>query len=382
MPVFKSEEKLSPEYVPARLVHREGELTFLRTLFSSLRTGAAYHVRAVIVGSVGTGKTSLAKLFGRTLESEGFGERTRVIYTHLNCRINRSLFSVLRRIADHLGVATPRRGYSDQEVLENIMETLRRRDAHLVLCLDEADVLISEEGSDPIYFLTRAGEDIGEGGRISLILVLRDPDYVERLDPQTKSGLGGSTIHLKEYSREQLFDILKYRASEGFFEGAVDDEILDFIAEIGAERGDARYTIDILWRSGKFAEAEGAPRINPEHVRKAVASVYPTIRRENLSYLSRDETFVLLACAKSLTAGRTHVASSEVYDMYRILCEERNIISKGYTTFWENLQQLQDLGFIRITVKSEGMKGRKSLISLPSIPVNLLIEELMKGLKP
>ncbi len=380
--IFRDEEKLSPEYVPSRLVHREEELDLLNSLYSSLlNAGEPYHVRSLIVGSVGTGKTSLAKLFGQTMERKSTGHGRRIIYTHINCRMNRTLFSILRRIADHVGVGTPKRGYSDSEIMENVLEALSRAGAYLILCLDEVDILIAEEGSEPIYFLSRSGEDYDLGRRISLLMVLRDPDYLDRLDRQTRSSLGNSIIHLREYDRAQLLDILRYRASESLHRGVVDDEVLDFIAEIGAERGDARYTLDLLWRSGKFAEAEGVSRITAEHVRKAVASVYPTIRRENLSYLSRDESITLLACARTLTGGKTRTNSMEIYEAYKILCEERNIPQKGYTTFWTNLQQLQDLGFIRITVQSEGAKGRRSLISLPNIPVNLLEEELSKGLK-
>jgi cell division control protein 6 len=380
--IFKDEEKLSPEYVPSRLVHREEELKLLKSFYSSLLSGGeAYHVRSLIVGSVGTGKTSLAKLFGQTMERESIGRGQRIIYVHINCRINRSLFSVLHRVAYQVGAGTPKRGYSDPEIMESVLAALSRAGAHLILCLDEADILIAEEGGEPIYFLSRSGEDNDLGRRVALLMILRDPDYLERLDRQTRSSLGNSIIHLKEYGRDQLLDILKYRASESFHKGVLDDEVLEFIADIGAERGDARYTLDLLWRSGKFAEAEGVQRITAEHVRKAVASVYPTIRRENLAYLSQDEYITLLACTRTLLGGRTNAASMDVYETYKLLCEEKNIPQKGYTTFWNNLQQLQDLGFVRITVQSGGAKGRRSLISLPNIPVNLLEEELSKGLK-
>jgi cell division control protein 6 len=39
MPVFKNEEKLSPEYVPERLLFREGELKLLFSYFSSVIYG-------------------------------------------------------------------------------------------------------------------------------------------------------------------------------------------------------------------------------------------------------------------------------------------------------------------------------------------------------
>ncbi|MEM4187056.1 MAG: hypothetical protein QW801_07255, partial [Candidatus Caldarchaeum sp.] len=53
---------------------------------------------------------------------------------------------------------------------------------------------------------------------------------------------------------------------------------------------------------------------------------------------------------------------------------------KGYTTFWETIQQLQDLGFLRLSIRSEGARGRKTYVYLPGIPVQLLERELVEDL--
>ncbi|MEM4297642.1 MAG: cell division control protein Cdc6, partial [Nitrososphaerota archaeon] len=88
--IFRNEERLSPEYVPSRLVHREEELRLLRSFYSSLLTGGGtYQVREEVVGYVGTGKTSLAKLFGQSMERESAGRSPKIIYVHINCRVNR-----------------------------------------------------------------------------------------------------------------------------------------------------------------------------------------------------------------------------------------------------------------------------------------------------
>jgi len=380
MPIFKSEEKLSPEYVPDKLLHREEELKLLHSFFSSLlTTQKPYQVRAIISGAVGTGKTSLAKHFGQSLEKEALTKNRIIRYVHVNCRINRSTYAVLRKTAEQLDVDLPRRGYSDEEVLETIVKHLRLNNIRLILCLDEVEPLLSEEGGSPIYLFTRAGEDLRDGGLISLILIFREPEFLERLDPQTLSGLGSNTIHLNEYDLQQLFEILEYRASEAFHKNAITEEVLEFIAQVASERKDARYAIDLLWRSGKYAEAEGAEKVTPEHVRKALASIYPTIRRENLAYLSKDERIILLATARSLMGNKSAVTASELYQNYKIVCEELQTESKGYTSFWETLQQLQDLGFLRLSIRSEGARGRRTCVYLPGIPAQLLERELAKG---
>lgn len=380
MPVFKHEEKLSPEYVPDKLLYRENELKLLLSFFSSLITHEKpFHVRVHISGAVGTGKTSLAKLFGQTMEAEARKKGKKIRFVHVNCRIHRSLYTILRKVVENLELDLPRRGYSDEEILQVLVKFLSSNKIRMILCLDEVEALVAEEGGSPIYLLTRSGEDISEGSFLSLLLVLRELDFLERLDSQTLSGMGTNNIHLNEYSKDQLFEILRYRAAEAFHKNVISDEVIEFLAEVAAERGDARYAIDLLWRAGKYAEAEVSQVVTAEHARKALASVYPTIRRENLSYLSRDEKLVLLAAARGLTVNKTQVTAAEVFQLYKLVCEELRQEAKGYTTFWETLQQLQDLGFVRLSVKSEGVKGRKTYVYLPGIPSQLLEQELMKG---
>ncbi len=381
MRLFRDESKLSPEYVPARLLHRERELQLLMSFFSSSHMPeGAYTVRCVIVGSVGTGKTSLAKLCGRRVEEEASRRGVKIKYIHVNCRIERTLYLVLYRVASELGIELPRRGYSDEEITQKITSYLNRTGTRVIVGLDEAEVLYSEDGGEPFYVLSRLAEEINIPGGFSLITILREPEVLDRLDRPTKSTLLGSVIHLREYDYRQLLDILLYRSSEAFYDGAVMDEAIELIADVSSERGDARYAIDLLWRAGKFAEAENKAQVTPEHVRKAIASIFPTIRRENLEYLSRDEKLVLLSCAHALKDDKAYTTSSDLYTSYKLICEELNLTPKGYTRFWEIMHRLQELGFIRIRVRSEGIKGRRSIVSLPGIPASLLEEELKKAL--
>jgi len=249
----------------------------------------------------------------------------------------------------------------------------------LIICLDDVEALISQEGGEPLYFLTRSSEDTERGNLISLIVVFREPEFLNRLDASTLSGLGNNSIHLEEYDYGQLLDILRYRAGEAFHKGVVSDEILEFIAQLSSDRRDARYAIELLWRSGKFAELDGSDIVTAEHVRKALASVYPTIRRENLSYLRRDERLILLASARALSGNRTSITSKELYQFYRVVCEEMGFDPYGYTFYREKLQHLQDLGYLRLSIKSSNKEGRRTYIYLPGIPATLLEKELIRS---
>ena len=67
--VFMNEEKLSTDYVPPHLIHRDAELRQLAQFFRVLIQAPGSCSKTVsIVGHVGTGKTAIAKRFGDFLE--------------------------------------------------------------------------------------------------------------------------------------------------------------------------------------------------------------------------------------------------------------------------------------------------------------------------
>jgi archaeal cell division control protein 6 len=119
--------------------------------------------------------------------------------------------------------------------------------------------------------------------------------------------------------------------------------------------------------------------VTAEHVRKALASVYPTIRRENLSYLRADERLILLASARALSGNRTSITSKELYQFYKVVCEEMGFDPYGYTFYREKLQHLQDLGYLRLSIKSSNKEGRRTYIYLPGIPATLLEKEIIRS---
>ncbi|MEN2974453.1 MAG: ORC1-type DNA replication protein [Candidatus Caldarchaeales archaeon] len=378
MRIFKDEEKLSPEYVPQELPHRESELSMLRTFFSSVISGSpSISIRLIITGSVGTGKSALAKLFGQRAVSEASRKGIDLKFLYVNCRISKTTFSVLRKLIEQLKARLPERGLSNEELIHRFLDYLEYKGFYAIIALDEVETLLREEGSEPFYLFSRIGEERMKTPRISTIFIMRSLDVLDMLDQSTRSSLLGNIIYLKEYDYDQLYDIVKYRASLAFRPDAIEEDSLSLIAELSSERGDARYALDILWRAGKFAEAEGLTTVEPEHVRKAAASVYPTIRREHLEYLEYDSKLILLALANALDAEKSgYVTSSTLNEYYRIVCEEYSVEPKSYTSFWGALQRLDDLGIIRIRVVSEGSKGRRSYISLLGIPTSILRKEL------
>jgi cell division control protein 6 len=383
--VFVDEGVLDINYVPSKLLHRESELRFLNSIFSSI-IDAPYEMsqRAVIVGGVGSGKTALAQRFGKDLEAEAARRRVKAKYIHVNCReVRGSLFMALNRVVRKLRPNFPDRGFSADELLDTLMRILDEEDTQLILSLDEVDALIEKEGGDALYNLSRVQEARLEGPRrLSLICISKDPEAFQGLDRSTLSTLQRNIIRLPEYTAPQLSDILTSRTEMAYRPGAISEEILGFIGELAAsENGDARYGIDLLWRAGKYADTDYSKEVYPEHVRKAAATLFSVISPTDLRQLSRHELLALLGIARHFRHSREPVATTGEAELaYQMACEERGENPRGHTQYWKYLNRLSALDAVS-TKLDASEKGRTQLISLRKIPAEHLEREVNRILE-
>ena len=374
--LIKDEEPLSLDYIPERLPHREEQLNQLLNIFASaLEAGAAR--RVLITGRVGTGKTVTAKKFGQVVGEVARRKGIKLYYVHVNCRLqNGSFFHVLLKAMRQLRPSFPDRGYATNELLMLLLRELEERDAFMIITLDDAEALIDKEGSRPFYTLSRAHDASMNGPhRLSLICVLREPEKLKGLDEATRSTLEEFAIHMPEYSKEQLFDILMDRVRLAFVEGAIREDVVAFIAELAATEGNARYAIELLWRAGKLAEQEGRYEVLPEHVRRAKVLVWP-VERAILGALSVHEKIFLLALSRLFKfTDEAKVTMGEAKEEYKVLCEEFGQKPRKHTQLWKYVQRLAKLSLISAEPSGPGMRGRTTLIGL-LVPADELEKEL------
>ncbi len=381
--VFKDESKLDINYVPQQLLHREPQLNILNHFFRFVvENPGKMTQRALIVGKIGTGKTVLSQNFGLNIAKEAKQRNINLNYVHVNCReCKGSLFMILQRTIMKFYPTFPRRGYSAEELLQALMQVLDDKDAYLILTLDEMESLIRSEGSDPLYNLSRIQEDrINAPKRLSLICILRQPEYLESLDPSTRSTLQRNIIQLEEYSESQLEDILDDRLHLAFRDGTVPTQTMRLIAELGySEGGNARYAIELLWRAGKYADASEIRQVSPECVRKAVISVYPVVRRDTIPAFSIHEKMFLLGVARHFKqVDSAYMSMGEAEEAYSLVCEEYGKRQRGHTQLWKYVKALSADGIIETLVSGAGHRGKTTLISLPRVPASDLEQELVK----
>lgn len=380
--VFKDEAKLDITYVPSRLPHREAEMRLLKEFFSFMLTVPEKMAqRVLIVGDVGTGKTVLSQRFGADMVQQAKQRGLNLYYIHVNCRQYRgSLFFILHHAVSVFHPSFPKRGFSAGELLNIFSQILDEQNAHVILTLDEFESLIEREGSESVYKLTRLQEArLNKPQRFSLICILKNLKAVETLDPSTRSTLQSNIIRLERYSKEQLADIISDRVQLAFKPLTVSEDAISLIAELAhSEGGNARLAIELLWRSGKYADAEDLGTVTPECIRKAVSSVYATTRKSDLASLSLHEKLFLLGMARFFKENdKAYASLTEVEQAYTVVCEEFGVEPHTHTQLWKYLQNLSALGIIVKSVSSTGQRGRTSLICLLGISAHELEKELV-----
>ncbi|ABM80757.1 ORC1-type DNA replication protein [Hyperthermus butylicus] len=380
--VFRSRDKLYPEYVPAYLPHREEQLKNLATYFRPLLVEpGSISQRVLLVGSIGTGKTVTAKRFGSDFKQLARQRGINLEYVHVNCHRDRTLYLVVQEIARQLRIPIPPRGLSAQEMFHIILKYLENRDMYVILTLDEFDYFIEVAGNDAVYFLVRTYDEHSEyTKRISFIFISRSLTSLSRLDSATESYLVRNIINFKPYASRELYDILKYRSSEAFYEGTVGDDVLSYIAElVGADTGgsgNARLALEILLLAGQEADKEGAPRVTIEHVRRAFTQTNPDISvmvNDALPHLPLHELLILLAIVRTLQrSGEPYVRIGEVEAEYHHICEEYGETPRRHTQVYEYVMDLKRRSIIETRLSGKGYRGKSTLIGISVGPLDLL----------
>src|SRR3989442_8946450 len=139
--VFKDPGKLSFDYLPDKLVHREKQT---QRLFSLLRpiVEAGASSNAFLYGAVGTGKTHTAKRFCLDFRKYASESDRALDWVLVNCRHRMRDDAVLLRLLQHFDAHFPERGFSIAEKMETLRRHLEKHRLHFIVILDAVDPLL------------------------------------------------------------------------------------------------------------------------------------------------------------------------------------------------------------------------------------------------
>ena len=225
--------------------------------------------------------TSIRKLFQEIEETT-----KKLVPVVVNCQIDNTKFAILSQIYRKLsGHLPPSSGTSFKQVFDAVARILQKEECVLLVALDDANYLLYEnELNKVLYTLLRAHESY-EGVRIGVIVIISDPDVdlSRAVDARVASVFRPTEIYFPPYGNAEVEDIMRARATQGFFAGVLSDEMLDLVVEQTQKSGDLRVGIDLLKRAALNAERDARRSIE----RGDICGAYAVSKYLHLEYTLR-----------------------------------------------------------------------------------------------
>ncbi|MEW5996959.1 MAG: AAA family ATPase [Candidatus Micrarchaeota archaeon] len=336
--VFRNEDAFNPEFLPEQVIGRENEIWEMA--FNLKPVGERRRPTSMVLyGPPGTGKTCCTRHVLKELME--YTQRAEPIY--INCWRHSTRTAVLSVILEKFDAIMPRRGVSADELLQRLVELMRKGTKIPIIVLDEADALIDEEEGGLFYDLLRMGET--EKLNVGVIAITNREDMLSLLDRRIRSSLMQAEVEFKRYTPGELKEILKDRAKVGLVPGSWDEEALGVCAAFaGKNGGDARVGITLLWLAGRRAEA-GSGRITVKEVEESKNRVLQEIKEKKAELLDENDRELL-----EIVKAKGRATSGEIYSMFSGVSER---------AIREHLGKLESMGLIETeNITEEGKKGR------------------------
>ncbi|MHA1746526.1 MAG: Cdc6/Cdc18 family protein, partial [Promethearchaeota archaeon] len=237
--VFKNQQTLNQAWVPSKeekLLCRDAELKRLIAIHRPIiETNGEFSTNTLVLGNGGIGKTVAIRYFGRRFREAALKEGIEFKAEYYDCLQHRSKSSILRHLSEKLHYLGGH-GYSDNEIMGQILKALKARNRSLLIILDEVHNL----SPDDILALLNSSIGFGEKNtRFCIICITRPTDWY-KVDNEKISSRIQETIRMESYNHEEAFEILKYRRNLAFRSGIVEDDVVELIAEMTVENKNMR----------------------------------------------------------------------------------------------------------------------------------------------
>jgi cell division control protein 6 len=310
-PILVDETVFDEAFIPERLVARKGQIEEIARCLKPAKFGKSIK-NLYIYGSPGVGKTSVTKW----ILKENF-ERNSV---YVNCWNKRTSHKIMEEILLQIGQVV-----HGKEATSDLIKRLEKSKRKLIVCLDESDHI---KDTDILYDLSR--------NSVGIVLISNQAYALSEIDHRIKSGLFLNEVQFKPYSKEEILEILKERASYGLRQGSIQENLLPIVA--GISNGDARVGLQTLKIAAKDAEAKDLEAITLEDIKSAAKCA----RKYRLSYVLGKLNDHQRTIYEILKKSRT-MNSGELYEKCNRTIRQK-VIDRSYRNY---MQRMKELGLVR-----------------------------------
>ena len=356
--IFKDKKPLDHRFLPDKLVHRDEQIRQIAKYWVDVLDNVTPS-NVTLYGKTGTGKTAASKFAREQLIEAASNENVFVKIEYIRCTDYTTEYQVIAELCNRLGRDVPNRGWTKAEVVNAFRELFRTnafgRKLHLIVILDEIDILLEKDGDGILYTLTRTDN-------ISVLSISNYLDFKNLINSRVTSSLNDKEIVFPPYGANQLSDILNERAQLSFNDGVLDSDVIPLCSAMAAkEEGDARYALDLLKNAGELAFDEDSEKVTSDHVIRAKDRIEHNKVSEILSTLPLQQQRLLEAIL-TLTKQGEEITSGKLYEAYSDVSKSDAVT---YRRIFDFINDLELLGIISTNTVSRGRgKGRTNIIKL------------------
>jgi len=211
-----------------------------------------------------------------------------------------------------------------------------------VFVFDEADKL---EDFDFLYLI------LEEIFRKTIILITNFKNWILSLDERVRSRLTAELKEFKPYNAEETRGIMKKRMNYAFVHGVWEEEAFELVAKRTIEISDIRSGLYLLKESALAAENKASRKINPEHVKEAIAKL------DDFSIKEKSDLDQELRNILELIKDNSHTKIGDLYKLYK-----RYNGALSYKSFQRKIASLQKNKFISVEKTEGGLEGNTTII--------------------
>ncbi len=356
--IFKEKKTLDHRFLPEKLVHRDEQIRQIAKYWVDVLDSVTPS-NVTLYGKTGTGKTAASKFAREQLIEAAENEGVFVKIEYIGCTDFNTEYQVLARLCNRLGRDVPNRGWTKAEVVRAFRDLFRTnaygKKLHLIVILDEIDILLNKDGDGILYTLTRTDN-------VSVLSISNYLDFKTLITPRVTSSLNDKEIVFPPYGANQLSDILSERAELSFKENVLEDDVIPLCSAMAAkEEGDARYALDLLKNAGELAFDEECEKVTSDHVVRAKDRIEHNKITEIITTLPLQQQRVLEAVL-FLTKKGEEITSGKLYEEYTDISKKDAVT---YRRIFDFINELELLGIISTNTISRGRgKGRTNIIKL------------------